>query len=57
MRLIFRATHNITEGAGAVALAAVMQERDRLQGQRVGAILSGGNIDAVKYAAIIGGTG
>ena len=53
MRLTFRATHNISEGAGAVALAAVMQERDHLAGQRVGAILSGGNIDAAKYAAIL----
>ncbi|MEW9920653.1 threonine dehydratase [Marimonas sp. MJW-29] len=30
MRLTFRATHNITEGAGAVALAAVMAEREAL---------------------------
>ena len=56
MRLTFRATHNITEGAGAVALAAVMQERETLNGQRVGAILSGGNIDAAKYAAILSTT-
>lgn len=56
MRLTFRATHNITEGAGAVALAAVMAERETLKGQRVGAILSGGNIDAAKYAAILEGT-
>ena len=53
MRLIFRATHNVAEGAGAVALAAVMQEREQLQGQRVGAIVSGGNIDAGKFAEIL----
>lgn len=55
MRLIFRATHNLAEGAGAVALAAVMAEKDQLHGQRVGAILSGGNIDAAQYAAILTG--
>lgn len=55
MRLIFRATHNLAEGAGAVALAAVMAERNQLQGQRVAAILSGGNIDASKYAAVLTG--
>ena len=53
MRLIFRATHNVAEGAGAVALAAVMAERDWLKGKRVGAVLSGGNIDAAKFAEIL----
>ena len=52
-RLIFKATHNLAEGAGAVALAGVMQQRDDLKGQRVGAVLSGGNIDAAKFAAIL----
>ncbi len=55
MRLIFRATHNVAEGAGAVALAAVMAERAQLQGKRVGAVISGGNIDAGKFAEILQG--
>ena len=55
MRLIYRATHNLAEGAGAVALAGVMAEKEQLAGRRVGAILSGGNIDAGKYAAILTG--
>jgi len=38
-------THNIAEGAGAAALAAALQEKTRLQGRRVGLVLSGGNID------------
>jgi threonine dehydratase len=38
-------THNLAEGAGAAALAAALQERDRLRGKRVGLVLSGGNID------------
>ncbi len=55
MRLLFRATHNIAEGAGAGALAALMQERAQMTGKRVGVILSGGNIDAAKFAKVLGG--
>lgn len=53
MRLLFRATHNVAEGAGAAALAAVMTEHEGLRGKRVGAVLSGGNIDAGKFAEIL----
>ena len=38
-------THNLAEGAGAAALAAAVQEKDKLRDRRVGLILSGGNID------------
>jgi threonine dehydratase len=38
-------SHNLAEGAGAAPLAAALQEKQRLQGKRVGLILSGGNID------------
>jgi threonine dehydratase len=38
-------THNLAEGAGAAALAAALQEKQKLAGKRVGLILSGGNID------------
>ncbi len=55
MRLLFSATHNIAEGAGAGALAALMQEREAMQGKRVGVILSGGNIDAERFARVLGG--
>jgi threonine dehydratase len=55
MRLAYRATHNITEGAGAGALAALMQERERMQGKRAGVIFSGGNIDAERYAMVLNG--
>ncbi len=53
MRLLFRATHNVAEGAGAAALAAIMTEHQGLRGKRVGAVLSGGNIDAGKFAEIL----
>ncbi|WP_319411370.1 threonine dehydratase [uncultured Cohaesibacter sp.] len=46
IRLIFRATHNVAEGAGAAALAALMSEKDKMAGKKVGVILSGQNIDS-----------
>ncbi len=42
MRLMFRTTHNVAEGAGAAGLAAAWQERERLRGKKVGVVLSGG---------------
>jgi threonine dehydratase len=45
MRAYWTDTHNLTEVAGAAALAAALQEKARLRGERVGLVLSGGNID------------
>ena len=36
MRALFEDTHNVVEGAGAAALAAVIKDRDRLRGRTVG---------------------
>ena len=47
-------THNLTEGAGAAPLAALLKERERQHGKRIGLILTGGNIDRSLYAKIIG---
>jgi threonine dehydratase len=55
MRLYYRTTHNVAEGAGAAALAALMKERAQMIGKRVGVILSGGNIDAAKFAQVLQG--
>ena len=44
VRLALRATHNLAEGAGAASLAAAMKLRDQLQGKKVVAVMSGGNI-------------
>lgn len=38
--------HQMAEGAGAVPLAGAMQMRDELAGQRVGLVLTGGNIES-----------
>ena len=44
----------LVEGAGAAALAAVLKHRERFEGKRVGMVLSGGNIDPMLLASIIG---
>ncbi|HVY04602.1 MAG TPA: threonine dehydratase [Burkholderiales bacterium] len=46
MRLMYSATHNVAEGAGAAPLAAALKERDRLPGRKVGLVLSGANVDS-----------
>ncbi|MBR0717036.1 threonine dehydratase [Bradyrhizobium liaoningense] len=45
IRAYWTDTHNLAEGAGAAALAAALQEKNKLKGKRVGLVLSGGNID------------
>jgi threonine dehydratase len=45
IRAYWTDTHNLAEGAGAAALAAATKERARLEGRKVGLVLSGGNID------------
>jgi threonine dehydratase len=51
----FTDTHNVTEGAGAAPLAALLKERGAKAGKRVALILSGGNIDRAAYAQVLGG--
>jgi threonine dehydratase len=53
MNVYYSDTHNLAEGAGAAALAALMQEREAMQGKRVGVILSGANVDRPVYASVI----
>ena len=55
IRIYWEDTHNLAEGAGAVALAALMQEKDAMRGKRVAVILSGGNGDRSQMAEILGG--
>ena len=43
----------IAEGAGAVAVAAVMSEKFDLKGKRVVAVVSGGNIDVTSLSRVI----
>ncbi|MFF5867519.1 threonine dehydratase [Pseudomonas sp. NPDC012596] len=53
MRVYHEATHNTAEGAGAAALAALMQERGRQAGKRVAVVLSGANVDRARYAQVL----
>jgi threonine dehydratase len=55
IRAYYTDTHNLAEGAGAAPLAALMQERERMKGRRVGVILCGGNIDADWMAEVLAG--
>ncbi|HTA64512.1 MAG TPA: pyridoxal-phosphate dependent enzyme [Xanthomonadaceae bacterium] len=45
MRLLWERLKILVEPSGAVGLAAVLRERERFAGQRVGIVLSGGNVD------------
>src|ERR1700716_2628612 len=54
MRAYWTDTHNLAEGAGAAALAAALREKTKLQGKRVGLILSGGNIDFDRFRSWVG---
>jgi threonine dehydratase len=56
IRIYWTDTHNLAEGAGAAPLAALMQERDRMRGRRVGVILCGGNIDLALFRSWVLGS-
>jgi threonine dehydratase len=50
MREIIQATHNIAEGAGALAYAALKKHRAVWQGKRVACVLTGGNASMAMIA-------
>jgi len=45
MRLIWERMKLIVEPSSAVALAAILKEKEKYQGKKIGLILSGGNVD------------
>ena len=45
--------HTMAEGAGAVALAAMLKDPARFAGRKIGLVLSGGNIDTRLLAAVM----
>ncbi|TBU90910.1 threonine dehydratase [Phytopseudomonas dryadis] len=53
IRALHEDTHNLAEGAGAAALAALTQEREVNRGERVAVVLSGANIDRAALASIL----
>ena len=52
---LFSDTHNVVEGAGAAALAALLQERARIRGLIAGVVLTGANVDPQPFARVLAG--
>lgn len=55
IRLIYETTHNVAEGAGAAAVAAMLKDHRRKPGARLGVVLSGGNVDRPVLARVLSG--
>ncbi|HEU5042754.1 MAG TPA: pyridoxal-5'-phosphate-dependent protein, partial [Nocardioidaceae bacterium] len=45
----------VVEPTGCLGLAGARQLRDELRGRRVGVIVSGGNVDLARFAALVDG--
>ncbi len=48
-------THNLAEGAGAAPLAALLDERHKMAGRKVGLVLSGGNAARAVLSRVVDG--
>ncbi len=55
MRAYYQDTHNLVEPAGAASYAALMQEKKKMYGKKVGVILTGGNVDTDVFATVLSG--
>jgi threonine dehydratase len=53
MRFLFERQKLVAEPSGAIALAALLSRRLRFTGGRVGVVISGGNIDATRFAELL----
>ena len=53
MRFLFERMKIVVEPSGASALAALMAGRLALDGARAGVVLSGGNVDAARFAELV----
>jgi len=53
--IYFSDTHTLAEGAGAAPLAALIKERARMQGRRVGLVMTGQNIDRAAMRDVLAG--
>jgi threonine dehydratase len=54
MRFCFERLKLVVEPSGACALAALLAGRVRVTGRRVGVVLSGGNVGAAAFGALLG---
>ncbi len=53
MHEIIQATHNIAEGAGALAFAALKKQREAWRGQKVACVLTGGNASMAMLGRVL----
>ena len=53
LRLLWTRTKQLVEPSSAIALAAVLAHRERFAGQRVGIVLSGGNVDLDTLSSLL----
>ena len=53
MRMLMRTTHTLVEPAGAAGLAGLRKLASKLEGQRVGIVLSGANVDAATLRRVL----
>lgn len=53
MRFVFERMKLVIEPSGAAAVAAVLFEKVPVRGKRVGIIISGGNVDVARFAALV----
>ncbi len=56
MRFFANRLKMVVEPTGCLGFAAVRAQGDRLRAQRVGVIVSGGNVDAARYGALLAGS-
>jgi threo-3-hydroxy-L-aspartate ammonia-lyase len=54
IRLLFERAKTVVEPSGAIGLAAVLADPAAFARRRVGIVLSGGNVDAARFAALVG---
>jgi threonine dehydratase len=52
MRMVAERVHVVIEGAAACAVAAALS--GRIVGRKIVAVVSGGNIDLSRFAALVG---
>lgn len=55
MRVFFSDSHTLVEGAGGASLAALLKEREKMEGKCVAVVASGGNVDTAVYARVLAG--
>jgi threonine dehydratase len=55
MRFLFRVAHVVVEPSGAAGVAALLAGKVDVTGQRVGVIISGGNVGIDRFVELVGG--